>query len=125
MADPSRDQDFSSAYVAAATQLSSTFNSSSGTQTTISTNGAVGIVIAVDAVSLPTATELRITPVYWDGTTERVPRSDGTNPDYLAVTTTGMLPPYPVNSEYIRIEPWLDATDAAATCTITVNVIYE
>lgn len=124
MADPNRTLTYASAVVAVAGELSNTYGSSSpGTQESIPTNGATGILISVDAVSLPTATELRITPISYDGTTERTPRSDGTNADYIAMTTTGVLPPYPVNSDYIIIEPWLDAADSSATCTITVSII--
>lgn len=126
MADPERDQSFLAAYTAVAGELSNTYGSSSGTPTNIATNGAVGIIISVDAVSLPgSATELRITPKYYDGTTYRTPRSDGTTADYVGLTTTGMLPPYPVSADWIRLEPWLDAADSGATCTITVTVIYE
>jgi hypothetical protein len=124
MPDPERDLDWKLAYTS--TALSSTFGSSTGTQVDIPTNGCNGLLIKATAVSLPSANELRITPVDFDGdSTETVPRKDnGTDPRYKKLTTTGMIAPYPVSAPFIRIEPWVDTTDAAASCTIYVKYIF-
>lgn len=125
MPDPNRNLDWIPAYTAIAGQLSNTFGSSTGTQVTIPTNGCNGLIIMASAISLTAATELRITPVDWDGTVEVVPvKTDGTSPIYKVLFAANRsLKGYPVSSPFIRIEPWLDQVDAAATCTIKVKYI--
>lgn len=114
--------------VAAAGTLSATFGSSApGTHSTTKCEGCIGIKIKATAISLPTATELRVTPRFVDGSSVETwaQFADG-SPAYQVITAINRETEifWDLDADNVGIEPWLDATDAAATCSLSIKRIY-
>lgn len=115
------------AIVAAAGTLSNTFGSSApATDNWLPAAGCIGVKVKATAISLPTATELRVTIKFKDGSdTETWAQfADGT-PSYQVITAINRETEvfWDVDADYVGIEPWLDAADAAATCSLSIKRI--
>lgn len=113
---------------AAAGTLSATFGSSApGTHSTVSCAGCIGIKIKATAISLPVATELRVTPRFLDGSsTETWAQFADGSPAYQVITVINRETEiyWDIDADEVGIEPWLDATDANATCSLSIKRIY-
>lgn len=114
--------------VAAAGTLSATFGSSApATDNWLAAPGCIGVKIKATAISLPTATELRVTPKFKDGSDVETwaQFADG-EPAYQIITAinreTSIF--WDVDTDYVGVEAWLDQTDANATCSLSIKRIY-
>lgn len=115
--------------VAAAGKLSATFGSSDpATHDTVSAKGAIGVRFKATAISLPTATQLRVTPRFMDadGTETWAQFPDG-NPAYQVITAINRETEiyWDIQADNVGIEPWLDATDGNATCSLSLQLIFN
>jgi len=117
-----------------AARLSNTFGSSdhsAGVQIALGCKGASGIVYRLSGLTLVAATKVRITPAIVDGTDPTAwtktypPNSSGSSPRFKSLGAEGYeTPPFPLSAEFITVEPWLDAADAAAVCSIYARLLY-
>ena len=123
-----KDVSWQTCIVAAATKLSATFGSSApATDSTFAADGCIGVKYKLSAVSLPTATKIHVCPKFVDadGTETWAALADGSL-DYVSVITANYETPifWDVDAIAVGAEVWLDATDAAATCTLMIKRIY-
>ena len=115
--------------VAAAGTLNATFGSSApATHSTVSAKGAIGVRFKATAISLPTATQLRVTPRFIDAASTETwaAYADG-SPAYQVITAINRETEiyWDIQADEVGIEPWLDATDAAATCSLSLQLIFN
>jgi len=114
--------------VAAAGTLSNTFGSSApGTHSTVSAKGAIGVRFKATAISLPVATELRVTPRFVDAdSTETFAAFAGGTPAYQVITTAERETEiyWDLQADNVGVEPWLDAADSNATCSLSLQLIF-
>ena len=123
-----KDVNWQTCIDAAATELSATFGSSDpGTNDTFAADGCVGVKFKLSDVSLPTATRIYVCPKFLDsdGNTTYAALADGSL-DYVSVITANYETPifWDIDAIAVGAEVWLDATDAAATCTLMIKRIY-
>lgn len=115
--------------VAAAGKLSATFGSSDpGTHATFDCPGAIGVKFKATAISLPTATKLYVTPRFLDKDgTETFAQDAAGNPAKQVITAINRETEvyWDVDADFVGVEPWLDATDGAATCTLQLKIIFN
>jgi len=114
--------------IAAAGELSATFGSSDpSTHDAVGCAGAIGVKFKATDILLPTATKLYVTPrfVDADGTETWAQTAAGT-PAKQVITVAEYETEifWDLDADYVGIEPWLDATDAAATCTLSLKLIF-
>ena len=114
--------------VAVAGELSATFGSSAPTtHDTFKADGCIGVKIKATAISLPTATELRVVPRFLDSSSVETwaQEADG-SPKYQVITAINRETDifWDIDADFVGVEPYLDATDAAATCSLSLKRIY-
>ena len=131
---PTKDVAWQTVYVAAATKLSATFGSSSGTPTPLPMRGAIGIEFMVTGLTLAAGITLRLTPKVTDKDSVATypQRRDGQPARQVVSAENRATSPFWFNSEMrdgttdatIGIEPWLSAADATAAVTVKAKRVY-
>jgi hypothetical protein len=131
---PTKDKTWETVYVAAATELSNTFGSSTGTSTPINMGRAIGIEFMVTGLTLAAGKVLYLTPEITDkdSVTTYPQRRDGEPARQSVTAESRQTSPFWFNSDMrdgttegtIGVEPWLNAADATAAVTVKAKRIY-
>lgn len=123
-----KDVEWKTAYTAVAGQLDPTAGSSSGTAVEIDSKDALAVEFRLHAVSLPVATKIYIGLLEGDGASttlwKTVNRRNGSRARFPVASANDGAAPFPCRCFLLKVDPWLDATDANATCTIQYRRIY-
>jgi len=125
---PLKDAEWKTAYTAIATKLSATPGSSDGTAVEIETKNAVAVEFRLGAVSFVAATKIYIGLKTGDASSttkwKNVNRRNGSRVKWPVASVGDGTEPFPTRSHILKVDPWLDATDNDATCTIQYRRIY-
>ena len=123
-----KDVSWQTVIAATAGQLSNTFGSSTPTtDSTFDADGCLGVKFKLSAVSLPTATKIYLVPKFVDSASvSTYPALADGSLDYIVLTTANYESAiyWDIDARYVGARVWLDAADAAATCTVQMKRIY-